>query len=32
VLVALQLETRGRPHGEQVLAALAASGYRVVTA
>ncbi|CAA9336276.1 MAG: Threonine dehydratase, catabolic @ L-serine dehydratase, (PLP)-dependent [uncultured Frankineae bacterium] len=29
VEVALQLETRGRPHGAEVLAALAAAGYRV---
>ncbi len=32
VEVALQLETRGRPHGDAVLAALAASGYAVAVA
>jgi threonine dehydratase len=29
VEVSVQLETRGHPHGEEVLAALAAAGYRV---
>ena len=32
VEVALQLETRGRTHGDEVLAALAASGYAVTVA
>ena len=30
VEVSVQLETRGHPHGEEVLAALADAGYRAV--